>query len=253
MLLEVGPGQTLSTLTRQHPSKTADQIVLSSLPVAGDEEQRGLLESLGRLWMAGAQVDWQNFYTGEQRRRVVLPTYPFERRRYWPETMPDAQVVQLPAQASAATIVPVVSEAHIAPVSTEPELSRKERLLAATRSLLQELSGYDFSSVDPSTDLLESGLDSLLLTQAATLFQRKFGVRISFRQLMEELNSCDAIASYLDSHLQPRRHLCRPLLLRYPPRRPRLRRRCGRHRRRKANRTVRSSESTAAPVTLFLL
>ena len=69
--------------------------------------------------------------------------------------------------------------------------------------MFQDLSGYDLSTVDPAADLLEFGLDSLLLTQAATLFQRKFGIAISFRQLMEELSSLGAIAAHLDAALAP--------------------------------------------------
>ena len=80
---------------------------------------------------------------------------------------------------------------------------RKERLLIAVRSLFQDLSGSDLSTVDPSTDLLELGLDSLLLTQAATLLRRRFGVTISFRQLMEDLTSLDALAGHLDAVLSP--------------------------------------------------
>ena len=53
VLLEVGPGQTLSTLARQHPDKSAEKTILSSLPLTGAQEQRGILESLGRLWMSG--------------------------------------------------------------------------------------------------------------------------------------------------------------------------------------------------------
>jgi acyl transferase domain-containing protein len=41
------------------------------------------LESLGRLWLAGAHPDWQALHAGNRRRRVRLPTYPFERKRYW--------------------------------------------------------------------------------------------------------------------------------------------------------------------------
>ena len=41
---------------------------------------------MGRLWLAGAAVDWRGFYENERRERVVLPTYPFERKRYWPES-----------------------------------------------------------------------------------------------------------------------------------------------------------------------
>ena len=138
VLLEVGPGQTLSTLARQHPSKAAGQIVLASLPLAGDEEPRGILEALGRLWMTGVEVDWRGFYAKEQRRRVVLPTYPFERKRYWPE--PAASGAQPPATTTSpttalpvVTTVPTIQAPAVTPdlqASAEAAIPRKERLLA---------------------------------------------------------------------------------------------------------------------------
>jgi NAD(P)-dependent dehydrogenase (short-subunit alcohol dehydrogenase family)/acyl carrier protein len=45
-----------------------------------------LLESLARLWLGGARVNWQGVHARRQRRRLHLPGYPFERRRYWAET-----------------------------------------------------------------------------------------------------------------------------------------------------------------------
>ncbi|MEM7758017.1 MAG: SDR family NAD(P)-dependent oxidoreductase, partial [Cyanobacteria bacterium P01_A01_bin.40] len=44
-----------------------------------------LLKTLGQLWLAGVEVDWSGFYADEQRHRIPLPTYPFERQRYWIE------------------------------------------------------------------------------------------------------------------------------------------------------------------------
>ena len=87
ILLEVGPGQTLTTLAKQHLSQGAEQSVLSSLGGGKktDREITSLLEALGRLWLAGAKVDWTGFYDQEKRHRVALPTYPFERQRYWIE------------------------------------------------------------------------------------------------------------------------------------------------------------------------
>src|SRR5262249_4061034 len=82
-----------------------------------------------------------------------------------------------------------------------PEIPRKRRLLAAARSMLRELSGHDFSEVDADANFLELGLDSLLLAQAAQLFERRFGVSIRRRQLMEELSSLDAVASHVDATL----------------------------------------------------
>ncbi|WP_341529473.1 SDR family NAD(P)-dependent oxidoreductase [Nostoc sp. UHCC 0302] len=85
IFLEVGSGRTLSTLTVRHPDKPSNQIVLSSLRHPQDQQSdvAFLLSSLGKLWLAGVQVDWSGFYTHEQCSRLPLPTYPFERQRYW--------------------------------------------------------------------------------------------------------------------------------------------------------------------------
>jgi acyl transferase domain-containing protein/acyl carrier protein len=75
--LEVGPGQALSTLTKQH--------LLTSLPHIKEQQSdvSFLLQTLGQLWLFGVDIDWSGFYTEEQRHRLPLPTYPFERQRYW--------------------------------------------------------------------------------------------------------------------------------------------------------------------------
>nr|QEO74853.1 Beta-ketoacyl synthase [uncultured bacterium] len=91
ILLEVGPGKTLSGLARRHAAGGPSQITLSSLPEAarrgasGESAAASVLQALGRLWLAGVSVDWQGFNAQERRRRVPLPTYPFERQRYWIE------------------------------------------------------------------------------------------------------------------------------------------------------------------------
>jgi acyl transferase domain-containing protein len=85
IVLEVGPGQALASLARQHPARTANHSVLPSLPAPLDARPAGAfaLETLGRIWLAGGAVDWRGFHTHESRRRVALPTYPFEGQRYW--------------------------------------------------------------------------------------------------------------------------------------------------------------------------
>jgi amino acid adenylation domain-containing protein/non-ribosomal peptide synthase protein (TIGR01720 family) len=87
MLLEVGPGQTLTTLARRNPNRSQKQIVVNSVRHPNDSiaDEAFLLGSAGKLWIAGARFDWSGFYAHEQRKRLALPTYPFERERYWLE------------------------------------------------------------------------------------------------------------------------------------------------------------------------
>ena len=86
VLVEVGPGRTLATFADQ-TARTIDRPwhAVATLPTA-DESESGLalmLRSLGRVWELGAPVDWERFHEAERRRRVSLPTYPFERESYW--------------------------------------------------------------------------------------------------------------------------------------------------------------------------
>jgi acyl transferase domain-containing protein len=85
ILLEAGPGQTLSTLARRHSNSAPGSVVLNSMrhPDERHSDLALLLSTLGKLWLAGVKVDWSGFYTKERRLRVPLPTYPFERQRYW--------------------------------------------------------------------------------------------------------------------------------------------------------------------------
>ena len=85
VFLEIGPGQTLSTLTRQHPASSADHDIFSSSPHVKQEISSTIvvLETLGKLWQKGIQIDWKHVYQNEKRQRVHLPTYPFEGKRYW--------------------------------------------------------------------------------------------------------------------------------------------------------------------------
>jgi acyl transferase domain-containing protein/acyl carrier protein len=87
VLLEIGPGQTLSTFVRQRDGEGEEPpaAVVASVRHAYDRrpDQAVLLEALGRLWLAGAAPDWAAFRGDERRRRVHLPTYPWEKQRYW--------------------------------------------------------------------------------------------------------------------------------------------------------------------------
>lgn len=78
VLLEVGPGQSLKTLLASHPAKAESQLVLSALEQSAEA-------TLGQLWLAGVRIGWYGFHAHTRRCRLPLPTYPFERKRFWIE------------------------------------------------------------------------------------------------------------------------------------------------------------------------
>jgi acyl transferase domain-containing protein len=94
ILLEVGPGAALSSLVRRQAGARSAQVAFSSLRHARDQQtsdMASMMGALGQLWVHGAGVDWTEFYSAEDRRRIALPPYPFERQRYWVDPPAAAQ------------------------------------------------------------------------------------------------------------------------------------------------------------------
>jgi acyl transferase domain-containing protein len=88
-LLEVGPGQTLTALARQISAGEVKRLIVPSSPRAPEDPQHAaLLAATGQLWIAGLDLAWSSLHEGASRRRVPLPTYPFERKRFWIEPEP---------------------------------------------------------------------------------------------------------------------------------------------------------------------
>jgi pimaricinolide synthase PimS1 len=83
--LEVGPGGTLTTMAQDCLGGAGDVAAVATLP-KDQPESHSVLTALGRLHVRGAAVDWEAFFAGSGARRVSLPTYPFQRERYWLES-----------------------------------------------------------------------------------------------------------------------------------------------------------------------
>ena len=208
VFLEVGPGRTLATLARQHPEKGPHRAIVQSLPHPKDllSDQALILSALGRLWMAGAEIDWPGFHEGESRRRVPLPTYPFERTRHWLKTSvsPAPGPSELPGPRPHALLPDTEEEVGYRP-ETAPvpsaALNRQGRLVNDLQRLFAELTGMEDAEIDADTAFLELGFESLTLTQACATLRRRFSIKVTLGQLMEECQTVRALAEHLDATL----------------------------------------------------
>jgi acyl transferase domain-containing protein/acyl carrier protein len=99
--LEVGPGETLSTLVRNTLGPGASRYVFSSCSTVQNPQAASLLATLGHVWVSGVDVNFGSLYAHENRRRVALPVYPFERQRYWIASADDPSKYAAPAVSSA--------------------------------------------------------------------------------------------------------------------------------------------------------
>jgi amino acid adenylation domain-containing protein len=233
ILLETGAGDTLSTLIRQQLPRGTKIAAAISIPAGASRDSRngkfswdGIGAAVGTLWSRGVAVAWNAFYENEPRRRVSLPTYPFERKRYWVEARRSAVGLDAPAAPETQDTTASAMEQNIPstngssmatnlnflekqmtftasstagnPTSQE---DRSARISQEVAELLTDLSGLDLASDQYDSSFLELGFDSLFLTQAAQKVQNKYGVKIAFRQLLDTLGSIRLIAAYLDRQL----------------------------------------------------
>ncbi|MCP4662692.1 MAG: acyltransferase domain-containing protein, partial [bacterium] len=100
LLLEVGPGRTLATLARRHSGEGTALVSMRHPRDAETSDLAVLLTAVGRLWLAGRRIEWPRIFAGRSRRRLSLPTYPFERHSYWIEPgTPAAEVAPVTGKA----------------------------------------------------------------------------------------------------------------------------------------------------------
>jgi amino acid adenylation domain-containing protein len=197
--LEVGPGRTLATLSRQQADIEQKNRIASSF--TRNEDQKGerseVLWALGRLILQGIEPDWKAYF-GDLPYKTNLPTYPFLQQKHWLE--PPVETVETIESKH------VVSDARVDQTTekkdkTEIKDTDVPALLAAyIVDILEESSGIEIESSETQASFIELGLDSLFLTQIALTLQKTFGLRISFRQLNEELNSIKKLVDYIHEH-----------------------------------------------------
>ncbi len=188
IFFETGPGQSLTGLVRQSIERQAGHVTVSTCRHLKEQgcDHEHLLQSIGRLWTCGVQIDWNAFYAAEQRRRVTVPTYPFERKRHWVDARP-LHSDSFPTLPSSEPIM-----------SPSPSTSRIPQLATAVRGILTDLSGIPTAELVGNASFLELGFDSLLLTQVSKALQNQFQTPITLRQMMTELPSIDAMVAHLD-------------------------------------------------------
>jgi amino acid adenylation domain-containing protein len=193
VVLECGPRQTSAALALQHRPVNPGRVV-AAMPdsTEPDDEHPSLLLALGALWLNGCTVDWPAFHEGETRRRQALPTYPFQRKRFWLEPGPAVTfgVDGSRAQASASAAIP--GEHAKTNGAADPRRGEEETrapaddTTALVVALLEELLAHEIEGFDEDARFMALGLDSLLLMQLARGVRARFAFDVTFRQLTEQ-------------------------------------------------------------------
>lgn len=193
VFLEVGPGRVLGSLTRMHPAKTDDTDVISSTrhPDEMRSDEAFILESAGRLWIAGVEVDWEGLHSDGRRLRVPLPTYPFERQRHLLEPgrpiehqLSDPPTVESPASGHREPDSSMASAGRSDSRSLrgDVETVQGDDLEATIATIWRELLGV--GDIGPDESFFEVGGTSLIATRMFALIAERCGRRLPLSTLV---------------------------------------------------------------------
>ncbi|MGB8703344.1 MAG: acyltransferase domain-containing protein, partial [Thermosynechococcaceae cyanobacterium] len=206
VLLEVGPGQVLSKLVKSQTGEN-NPLILSSLPNLKSQQQIDtplLIESelkffrqtLGQLWLAGVQPNWPDVYAHQQRQLLSLPTYPFERQRYWIDTSPK-NTEQNPINQSFLNhkdlFSRIIDLQHKTTLTAklvslwEKRAARRRALKTTLKQTLVEIleQSLGIDAIGVHDNFFEVGGDSLLAIELSARLSKKFQVNLNQSQLIE--------------------------------------------------------------------
>ena len=224
ILIELGPRRTLATLSKQHAADPKNQIAIPTLSNTSEDnaEWSSMLSAVAQLWLAGAKIDWSllsNDGLPRVRRHCTLPTYAFQRKRYFVAPGTTQQTTtKVPAELESSPVTNPTIPAATCPVSakqpsqpqqveqlaSQPETTTMSRIPAITTSIynvFEECSGFELEEFDGDTTFFEMGLDSLVLTQTATHLKKEMEIEVTFRQLLEETTTVNSLAAWFDGNL----------------------------------------------------
>jgi len=181
-LIEVGPGETLTTLAKQHLPHEAVTPVFASLrrPETSGSDVAFLLNTASRLWLNGVSLDWRGFHAGWQRRRLPLPTYPFERQRYWIEAQQERADASQPEQPE--------DNSFSVPSLPRPQLDKEyvaptNEVEVIVADIWRELLGIDHVGIHD--DFFNLGGHSLLATQLVSEVREVFEIDLPLHKFFE--------------------------------------------------------------------
>jgi acyl transferase domain-containing protein/acyl-CoA synthetase (AMP-forming)/AMP-acid ligase II len=191
LFLEIGPKPILSSLGKRCQQE-GNTIWLSSLNAREDNWQT-LLESVSVMYVEGVDIDWAGFDRDYSRQRLSLPTYPFQRKHYWIQPQNIVDNVILPNNPMN---INGSKPQIIAPAKTQ----QSNVILAKLHSIVANLLKSNPEEVDIYAPFLEMGADSIVLIDAIRNIENTFGIKISIRQLFEELTNLEALAIYIEQN-----------------------------------------------------
>jgi amino acid adenylation domain-containing protein len=222
VFLEVGPGNTLVSFVCSsfaswkavHQDHSESILALSSVRHFRQHQNDSVhfLNSLGRLWQHGIDIDFSPFYKGESRYRVSLPCYPFEKKKCWINPVSKIGVsigIGVNPQTTDPFSIKAAGKTKAVNKSDRREATDLSEVIS---SIWKDLLGLN--SVEPQKSFFESGGDSIWASQLLSRIRDKVKIEVplstlykapTLDQFIKEIGKLKPVSITEDSRNIPRR------------------------------------------------
>ena len=211
LFLELGPKPILSNLGRQSQQEI-DAIWLPSLE-PNQNNWQVLLKSLSALYIQNADINWIGFDRDYPRNRLSVPTYPFQRKRYWIDEKAEEKNTETlfsvgdsnpcSFQSPATEVSRHDPSAFLVELQNNGtnQMRQRDKILSHLCFLIAKVLQVSPSEIDIHIPFLEMGADSLSLAESEKIIENTYGIKIAVRQFFDELTTIDSLATYIDQNL----------------------------------------------------
>ena len=185
IFLEIGPHHSLLSMGKRCLTNPQN-IWLPSL-LNSQNDWLVILNSLGVLETQGLNIDWVGFDRDYQRYKISLPNYPFQRKRYWWESQKGTNINPMNLKN-----LDIQEQSD-----TTLKTTYKTQILSELSNIVAKILQVSSSEIDIFASFLEMGADSIVLVEAVRTIEHTFDIKMTIRQMFEELTNIDSLASYI--------------------------------------------------------
>ncbi len=190
MGLEIGPHPVLTSLAGFNQSEDSEIQWLFSLR-KGKEDSLIFQQQLAEWYKAGGEVNWDAYFEGRPGERITLPTYAYQRKRYWLDESATKPVAQVTSP------VKVAEAVQEEPTKVASQGLSLDDILAQVKSIITDALKMDQGEISDTTALLEIGADSIIIMEVLKKIERTFQVKIPVRRIFEELTNIKLLGEFI--------------------------------------------------------
>ncbi|EPC8410314.1 amino acid adenylation domain-containing protein [Bacillus thuringiensis] len=203
--IEIGGDATLSGLASQCISDENIDCLPSLRQGVTDYKQ--LFQSLSSLVLRGVEIDWNSFYETYEKKKVSLPNYPFQRKKFLKELRSvvkesSNKKIEKEELLEIKGIDRVIEVDELSEVKFHKSEDIKgskhvDEICLELKGIINLITGLEIDEIDSSVNLFSLGFDSLILMNFKKKIDSQYNLDISLNQFFEELNTVEKISRYI--------------------------------------------------------